>query len=438
MSIAKKAWSGIQWTAIGSAFAFIFALIKIAFLTRLLHPSDFGLMALATFLLGFSSLFLHMGIGAAILHKNEISREEYSSLFWLHVTFSLFLVIILSGAAPWIALFYNEEELARLIPLISAHLVFSALGYQFKTIAQKRLEFRYISLVEISGAFFGALSSIILAFKGWGVYALVWGAIVQAAFVNSCYFFPGALRNGLLLHFRFNETKPFLQIGLYQTGGQIANYCNKDLDILLVGKWFGSDVLGGYSLAKQLCAKPTMIINPILTFVASPLLSQIQNEAQRLKKAFLRLVNWTGALNFPVYLILILFARPVVGWLYGESYLHIVIWVQILSVYMFLRSLANPLGSLTIATGKTYLEWWWNFGLLFAFPIVLWIGSSWEISGLAMSLTLFMAVLLLLMWKWLIIRMISADISELFVASFYYPYPRLLKELKNIISLKTK
>ncbi|HMQ06366.1 MAG TPA: MOP flippase family protein [Saprospiraceae bacterium] len=436
MSIVKKAWSGIRWTSLSSAFAFIIALIKISFLTRLLHPSDFGLMALATFLLGFSSMFINMGIGAAILHKNEISREEYSSLFWLHVIFSMILVTILSGAAPWIAIFYREEELTRLIPIISVHLVFSALGYQFKIVAQKRLEFRYISLVEISGAFLGAILSIILAFKGWGVYALVWGAIIQAVLVNSCYFFSGTLRNGLLLHFRFHETKPFLRIGLYQTGGQIANFFNKDLDILLVGKWFGSEVLGGYSLAKQLCAKPILIINPILTFVASPLFSQIQNEAHRLKQAFLRLVNWTGALNFPVYLILLLFARPVVGWLYGESYLHIVIWVQILSVYMFLRSLANPLGSLTIATGKTYLEWWWNFGLLFVFPVILWFGSFWGIHGIVISLTFFMFVLLYLHWRWLILRMLPADLYDLIRASFYYPYPRLLKELKNLYSIK--
>ena len=94
------------------------------------------------------------------------------------------------------------------------------------------------------------------------------------------YFIYGLKKYGLLLHFNYKETEPFLKIGIYQVGGQVVNYFNRDLDILIIGKFFSQDILGGYSLAKQLVSRPAQIINPILSKVASPALAKFQNKKE--------------------------------------------------------------------------------------------------------------------------------------------------------------
>src|SRR5699024_9863434 len=111
----------------------------------------------------------------------------------------------------------------------------------------------------------------------------------------------GIRSRGMLFHFKFEETREFLRVGIYQVGGQVVNYFNRDVDILLIGKFFGSEVLGGYSLAKQLVRKPSSIVNPIVTTVASPILSKIQDDADNLKNKFLYFLKIVSSINFLAY-----------------------------------------------------------------------------------------------------------------------------------------
>ena len=103
---------------------------------------------------------------------------------------------------------------------------------------------------------------------------------------------------------------------------------------MLIGKLYGAEILGGYSLAKQLVLRPFRIINPILTRVAAPLLAKFQADLQELKKNYLKLLNAVSSLIIPVYITLMILAPIAVKILYGPGFEDIVILVRILSVYM--------------------------------------------------------------------------------------------------------
>src|SRR5699024_8973106 len=169
--------------------------------------------------------------------------------------------------------------------------------------------------------------------KGYGVYALVYAAIVRYVTSYSIYFIKGIFTQGMLFHFNFTETKPFLHIGLYYVGGQMVNYFTRELDILLIGKFFGADVLGAYSLAKQLVQKPSRVLNPVITKVASPVLALSQDRIGELRKRYLSFLNVISTANFTTYLLIALLATPIVWLVYGPDFMHIVTIVQILCVY---------------------------------------------------------------------------------------------------------
>ena len=149
MSIRKQAISGVKWTTVSTVTLTVVNLLKISVLARFLDKTDFGLMALVTFVLGFMDLFMDMGLTSAILHKQKITKHEYSSLYWVNVVFSIALVAIIIMLCPVIATFYKEPELISLIPLMSLSIIFSALGRQFRTIEQKALHFKYIGIIDI-------------------------------------------------------------------------------------------------------------------------------------------------------------------------------------------------------------------------------------------------------------------------------------------------
>jgi len=431
MSLKSKTISGVKWTTFSTIALALVGILKISVLARFLDAADFGLMALVTFVLGFMDLFMDMGLTSAILHKQEISRNEYASLYWINVIFSFILFTLICLASPFIGAFYNEAELVVLIPIVAISIILSALGRQFKTIEQKQLNFKYIAITDIVGAAIGLVVAIVTAMKGFGVYALIYGALIQYAISNGIYFINGLRERGLILHYSYNETKPFFKIGIYQVGGQVVNYFNRDLDILLIGKFFGSEILGGYSLAKQLVKRPMQILNPIISKVATPVFAILQKDKQQLKIKFLSFLNTVATINFIAYVMLALLAYPAVLVLYGKEFLDITLLVQILSVYMFLRSVGSPVGSLLTATGRTDMDLYWNLFVLLVTPIAIYIAAQYSIELVALSMLMTSLILLYPFWRLLIFKLCGATAREFFL-SFVPRFGRVYSLVKFI------
>lgn len=412
MDVKKEAIRGVKWTSISTIVLASSAILKVSILARFLDKADFGLMALITFILGLMMLFMDMGISTAILHKQNISKNEYSSLYWLSLALSIVLFIGISLSSPLLASFYNEPELSILIPMASFNIVLSSLGRQFKTIEEKKLHFKSISYIDITSTLISLIAAIILAIEGFGVYSLVYSSILQFAVNNVLFLIRGLKENGLLFQFNYFSVKPFLKIGVFQVGGQMVNYFNRDVDILIIGKFFGSDILGGYSLAKQLVQRPSQLINPIITKVASPVLATFQLNKNNLKVNYLKLVNIVSTINLPIYICLVIFAPIAVKIFYGDGYSHITQIVRILSVYMFIRAIGNPVGSLVIATGRTDIAFIWNLISTLFFPIAIWIGSHYSIEGVAISMVAVVLVLFIPSWWILVYKLSGATLLE--------------------------
>ncbi|WP_300027156.1 MOP flippase family protein [uncultured Maribacter sp.] len=410
--IKKSVVSGIKWTSLGTIIIAVVAILKLSILARFLDKADFGLMALVTFVMGFMNLFNDMGLTSAILHKQNITDKQYASLYWLNIGFSIILYILLCGLTPLVSLFYEESQLNILIPLLGLNLLISAIGRIFKTIESKHLKFKAITIFEIIAAVISLCFAIYLAINDYGVYTLVYSALLQYSLQNLMYFIYGLKKYGLLLHFNYKETEPFLKIGIYQVGGQVVNYFNRDLDILIIGKFFSQDILGGYSLAKQLVSRPAQIINPILSKVASPALAKFQNKKEELKKNYLRLVSIVAKVNILVYSITILAAKYIVQIFYGNDFESLTSLVQILSIYMIFRAIGNPIGSLIVATGKTSLEFYWNCLTLLILPIFIYSGSNLGINEVAWALSMAMLLLFYPSWKLLVHKMTGATFKE--------------------------
>lgn len=429
MSLTNKVIKGVKWTTVSTIVLALTSILKISILARFLDKSDFGLMAIVSFVMGFMDLFNDMGLTSAILHKQAITKKEYASLYWLNLFVSVLMYAVVLLITPLVSRFYAQPQLEVLIPILGLNLIIAGIGRQFKVMEQKTLSFKLISIVDTISYAGSLFVAVILAIKGYGVYSLVYSSIVQFVLSYTVFFGRGLYKYGLLLHFKYKETKPFLRIGIYQVGGQIANYINRDLDILLVGKLFSSEILGGYSLAKQLVFRPAQIINPIVVNVASPALAKFQTNIETLKSNYLKLIKIVSAVNIPVYLFLILFAPYIISIMYGDGYNFIVIIVRILSIYMILRSLGNPIGSLVIATGRTDLEFAWNIITLLVMPICIYIGSYNGITGVAFGITIGMIVLFYPSWKLLINKMTGSSFTEYLKACFSLKYGELLKLL---------
>ena len=231
MSLKKSFISGVKWNSVGITSRAIFQVLQISILTRFLPKEDFGLIAMALFVIQFSNIFLDMGLTSAILHKQDISKKEFSSIYWLNIFVSLTLYFLIYISAPAVSTFYNEPELNKIIPILGLNIVLNSIGKQHQTLLQKNIQFKQIAFVEIISFFVGLISAVYLAINNFGVFSLIYSTLLKSLIANLIFFFLGKKENSVKLHFNLKETKPFLKIGGFAMGSTLLDFFSREADI---------------------------------------------------------------------------------------------------------------------------------------------------------------------------------------------------------------
>lgn len=414
MNLKKQTLNGIKWTSISSLFITILQVGQLSILAHYLEPSDFGLIAIVYVIIGFSSMFVDMGISASIIHKQDITHVQLSSLYWLNVISGSFLALFVYILAPYVAEFYNKIELISLIRLLALTFIISSLGNQYAIHLQKNLQFELIAKISVISSIIGVATAIILAINDYRVYALVYSALVVNIVSTILYIIVGVKMYKPSFVYNYKEIKPMLSFGMFQMGEGIINFFNSQFDVILIGKLLGVEALGIYTIAKNLAMRPAQIVNPIITKVTFPVMSKVQKNTSSLKNIYLKTINYLSSINFPIYFLMAILAEPIVLLMFGEKWKESIYILQILSIFGAIRSTANPIGSLQLARGRADLGFYWNLSLFFIMPISIYLGSFWELIGISYSLLLLMTFLSIPNWYFMVKPLCDADFKEYF------------------------
>lgn len=387
-------------------------LLQLAILARFLEPSAFGLMALVMVVIGFSQAFLDMGISNAIIHKQVITKNQLSTLYWVNILTGFVLFVVIVSISPLVAGFYKEPELVKLILIVGLTFIIQPFGQQFMVLWQKEMRFGEIARIDIVNKSISLIVSVYLAYKGCGVYALVYGTLAGTISQTLQFMHKGLKEYRPSFVFKLSEIKEFLSFGAYQMGEKTINYFNSQADTILIGKLLGMEALGIYAIAKQIIMRPAQIINPIISKVTFPAMAKIQDDIPRLKNIYLKTINYLSSINFPIYAFVFIFAHDIVILLFGQKYIQSIYIMQILAVWGAIRSTGNPIGSLLLAKGKANWGFWWNLGLFFYIPFVIYIGSSWGLNGITWALVLLQISLVTPNWYFLVRNLCGAEFFE--------------------------
>ena len=398
MSLRAKTLSGVKWTTVSTIIVTLIQLLQLSILARFLAPTDFGLMAIVMVVIGFSQAFLDMGISNAIIHKQTITSEQLSTLYWLNIFAGFVLFFLVFVASPLVSIFYSEPELSKLIILVGLTFLIQPFGQQFMVLWQKEMRFAEMSKIDIATKLLSLVVSVVFAYLGYGVYALVYGTLAAVTLQTILFVSMGMKEHRPRRLFRWGDVHDFIGFGAYQMGERTVNYFNSQIDVILIGKLLGTEALGVYNIAKQLIMRPSQIANPVITKVTFPAMSKVQNDTATLKRVYLQTLNYLSSFNFWVYTMMIVLAPEIVFYLFGGKWMAAVPLVQILSLYGAVRSTGNPIGSLLLAKGKANLGFYWNLGLLFYIPVGIIFASHWGLIGVAWMLVVLQASLVIPVW----------------------------------------
>lgn len=412
MSLSALVFSGLRWTGFASLSNSALQLLQVAILARMIAPDDFGLMAIVMAILSFAQIFSDLGISNAIIHHREIASRQLSILFWLNVISSGLLAALLALASPFVAKFYGRQELIPLLSLAAMLLVVTSLGQQIRTLGQKRMLFASLAKIDLAAAVVGFSTSVFLAAIGTGVFALLSGAL--AAAVVSSFLLWYHLADGWRpkLSLQLGQVRHFLKFGAYMIGDNLANTLHSQFDVLLGGRLLGAELIGVYSLQKTLALRVSGVFSPILSRVGLPMLATAQDDNKLLKDVYLNMILFTASVNFPIYVMLGLFAKEFVYLFFGPGWEVAIPLLRIFAVWGLLRAMGNPVGSLLMARGRADLSFKWNAVLMVLIPPVVWLGAQFGASGLTLSLTVLQIVLFIPAWYYLVRPLCGAGLRE--------------------------
>jgi len=423
MSLRKKINSSIRWTALDSASITIIQFVQLGILGRILPPSIFGVMAMLMIVIETAKVFSQMGLSEAIISKQSISKDQLSSLYWINVFAGIILYSILVLGSSSVASFFSEPQLKIMLPVVGFVFIMSAFSLQFEALIRKKLLFDLFAKINIAASVSSLIITVSLALQGFGIWSLVYGqfgsqvirtlALVRVA--KSNYWLPA-------MHFQFDEIREHFYFGLHRVGAMIVNQFNSRVDQLVIAKFLGPIPLGFYNIAFRIALNPTQRINPIITQVAFPVFSQMQENNIKLRGGFVKMIHLLTSINAPLLIGLSAVAPVVVPLLMGDQWTSSIAIVQVLAFYALFRSLGNAGGSLILAKGKANWTLYWNLALLFLIPGAVILAILIEKSVLIVSLVLVVLQLALVVIHYFVfLRRLIGPFAKMYAAAIIKP-----------------
>lgn len=297
-------------------------------LAKLLFADDFGLIALATTFIGFITMVFSVGFGSAIIHFNKSSQNQISTLYILNYIVAIITFLIVFFSASFASQYYDNLQLESLIKWCSISILVTPFFIVHFKILERDLEFNKISRIVICCNILSAIFSISAAYLGMGVYALVIQALSTS--ILKLFFTLFLSKWKPVLYFNINEVKHMIW---YAFKFRIATgflYFERNVDYLILGKFFSPTNLGYYSFSYNVMYTPVKRVSSIFKDVLFPSLSSVQNDTKRIIDIYFKSMQLIGLVTFPAMTLIALNAEWILLFLFGEKWIGAVPILQIL------------------------------------------------------------------------------------------------------------
>ncbi|MDQ6733564.1 MAG: lipopolysaccharide biosynthesis protein [Nitrospirota bacterium] len=370
--IAKSAF-WIVWSRGGVQ---VLSFISTILVARWLSPSDYGVMALVGIWTGTIAMVADMGLGWAIVQFADVEERELQSCFWITLLTTGAAYLVLYAFAPAIARWFESPQLTDVLRVSSVMLLVIAFRLVPDAMMKKRLQFDKIAQAEIISAAAGIPVMLVLAWTGAGVWALVFGGLVQGLVgsVALIAFSPWYPRGW---SFTGGRIRAMLRYSVAAIGATLGWSVYSQIDSMIVGKLAGEQTLGIYAMGKQLAIMPVTKISVVVNQLAGPVMARLQHDQERLRASFLRVVRLVTCLTLPICVGLGLVANDLIRVALGDKWAAVVPLFQVFCIYALTHSVEVLLPPVLFARYRSGFILKWTVALLIVMPGPFVIGAQW-------------------------------------------------------------
>lgn len=343
--------SSARWAAVAQASRVAGQLVSLAVLSRLLPPSDYGVMAMAGVVTALAGMLRDMGTGAAIIQRKELTAELTATVFWMNMALGTVLGLALCLGSGALGSFFREPKLQGVLLLLAVTFPLGSVTTVHQAIIERRSGFKTLAMLEVVNQVAGVLLAVVAALAGAGVYSLAVPTL-STTLISSIWLWKAS---GWRPSLRWSKTE-FRGIWGFSgnlTAFQFILYFARNADSMIIGRMLGSAPLGIYSMAYKLMLFPVQNLTWVVGRVLLPRMSQLQDEPDRVRDLYFKALGAVVTLSAPAMAGLWALREPFVAVAFGPRWGEVPELLAWLAPVGLLQSMTSTVGTVFVAAGRT-------------------------------------------------------------------------------------
>jgi O-antigen/teichoic acid export membrane protein len=384
-SLLKKSAKGMKWSMMASILNMSLQIGYTSVMAYLLDPVAFGIMAIASVVVDFGRHVTNMGVGQAIVQKQDLNANDMKAAFSFSLGLGLSIYLIIFLSSDYVAWVYEKPEISSIIQWLGLSLVFVSISIPSQNLLRRRMQFKTLSIIGVLNFFFAYISvGVVFAYMGYGVWSLVFANLASKASLAIIYYMMA--KHTLSLTFKWEHYKNILAYGSMMTINTLAEFAYQNISSLFIGKFSSLAGLGLFSRAHMLVYLPTRTITTNLSSVAFPAFSKIQDNIIKLKEGYLMIISIIALVVLPLTSGMLAGAEEIVGVILGPQWSDAVPIFRILSITIGISLITTFSGIVCDSTANLTSKFRLNILFIIVLVSSLVIALPWGLIGFACAL----------------------------------------------------
>ena len=352
--LKQSSLKAMKWSAFAESMSRIVPPIVMLILARILSPSEFGTVAVATVAVGLARVFQEFGLGKALIQTENNVGDYANNAFWLNVVIAICLYIIIFFTAPFISLLFDSHETTGVLRVLCLQIVIESLFSMHNALLRRNMRFKALFFVRFISSIVAGSVSIIMAISSMGVWSLVYGTLAG----SMCQ---------MILYWKLSDWTPKFAFSLQVSKQMIAFskwvffeavlvWLINWFDSVAIGHYLGVKDLGVYRVSSTLIAFAANIIFTPIVPVAFSLFSRLQSDLSELKKVYIKLNKIIASVAIPFGIGICILAKPIALVMFGEKWAGAEIVIAFMSIRIGIGWLVGLNSTIYTAIGKPVLN----------------------------------------------------------------------------------
>lgn len=403
-SLKEKTAQGLFWGFLSSGGTQLLNLVIGIFLARLLSPGEYGIVGMLAI---FSLIAVNLqdsGFGVALINIKDIKHNDYNSVFWFNIGVSVALYVLLFACAPLIASFFHQPCLTKLSRFVFLGFVFSALGITSNAVLTRNLMVKEKAIITLLALLVSGVVGVVMAFKGFSYWSLATQQVLYNLIICLGRFFYA--RWWPTLHVDFTPVKQMFSFSYKVLITTVLGTISNNVLTVIFGRLFPAASVGNYTQANKWNNMAGWLVSGTVSQVAQPVLARINDDRERQRRVFSKILRFTAFMSFPVMFGLSLVADELITVAIGNQWKNSIPLLQILCISGAFIPFYTVYQHLFLSLGKSNIYMWLNI-----FQIVLTIATVLACHSLGMTamVVAFAAIIIvwLLAWQFFASRLVG-------------------------------